>query len=188
VDLAGCTELLGNGGFEVGLADWEAAGAIERVSSPVSAGQASLHFQGGPGASGVVTHTMTIPSGANEAILRLDYRIQPQDYGRGSSPDWPFDDWFTAEWRTPGGVLVGELLRTGNTADTVSAGLQWDHYLYRLSAADVAALRAAGPLSLVFRSQNDSDSYPTGVWLDKVSFCATGVTFPHRVYVPIFLQ
>jgi subtilisin family serine protease len=189
MDLPGCTQLLGNGGFEAGLANWETAGAVEVVSIPVSAGQASLHFKGGAGAAGVVTHTLTIPSGANAALLRFDYRIDPKDYGRGVSPDWPFDDWFTAEWRSATGASLGELLRTGNTADTVTAGLEWDHYIYRLSAADLAALAAAGPLELAFTSQNDSDSYPTDFWVDAVSFCAAGgSSSSYKMYWPLIVK
>ena len=137
IDLPGCTALLQNGGFEAGLAGWQGVGAVEVVTGTVSTGAASLHFKGGPSARGTVTQTVSIPQGANEAVLKFDYRIDPKDYGAGSVPNWPFDDWFTAEWRSPSGQLLGELLRSGNTADTVSGGLQWDHYLYRLNAADL---------------------------------------------------
>ncbi len=84
-------------------------------------------------------------------------------------------------WR---GVLLERLLLTGNTADTVSSGLPWDRYLYRLGAADLARLAAAGPVSLVFTSQNDSDDQPTQVWLDAVSFCTVNTLLPHRAYFP----
>ncbi len=188
IDLEGCTEMIGDGGFEARLADWQAAGDVEVVGDPVSAGSAALHFKGGPRAGGVVTHTLVMPAKAKDAVLRFDYRIEPRDYGRGSSPAWPFDDWFTLEWRSANGAFVQELLRTGNTADTVTAGLEWDHYLYRLSPADLEALQAAGPLNLVFKAQNDSDSYPTDVWLDAVSLCATGVTLDNRQYLPIYLS
>lgn len=189
VDLAGCTELLSNGGFEAGLAGWQAAGTASAVvTSTVTSGAASLYFPGGPSGRGVVTHTVTIPEGASAALLRFDYRIKPQDSGRGSSPAWPFDDWFTAEWRSTDGGLVRELLRTGNTADTVSAGLQWDNYIYRLNAADLVALRAAGPLTLVFTSQNDADAAPTDVWVDSVRFCANNTGAEHRLFAPVVVH
>jgi subtilisin family serine protease len=186
IDLPGCTELLNNGGFEAGLVGWETSGAVEVVSNPASTGQASLHFKGGPGAHGVITQTFMVPSGANAALLRFDYRIDPKDYGRGTSPAWPFDDWFTAEWRSSTDVSLGELLRTGNTADTVTAGLEWDHYIYRLSAADLAPLAAGSPVKLVFTSQNDSDSFPTDIWVDGVSFCATRTSLPYKMYWPFY--
>jgi hypothetical protein len=115
--------------------------------------------------------------------LTFSYRISPQDYGEGSAPEWPFDDWFTAEWRSSDGEPIEELLRTGNTADTVSDGLQWDKYIYRLSAADVARLRARGSVSLVFTSQGDSDTLATRIWLDRVRFCA--LDMPARIYLPL---
>lgn len=188
IDLPGCTQLSVNGGFEAGLVGWEASGDVEVVPGPVSAGQASLHFKGGPDTHGIVAQTFVIPSTADAALLRFAYRIDPKDYGRGSSPTWPFDDWFTAEWRSPAGASLGLLLGTGNTADTVSAGLEWDHYVYRLSAADLALLASAGPVKLVFTSQNDSDSYPTDFWVDSVSFCTTAPSLLHKLYWPLIVN
>ena len=85
--------------------------------------------------------------------------------------------------------MLGQLLRTGNTADTVNGGLQWDHYIYRLEAADLAALRGRGPVSLVFTSQNDADGYPTDVWVDSVRFCVQIEPGPRavRVHLPLVL-
>lgn len=184
MDLPGCIELMLNGGFEGGGANWELSGATGVVTSPTSSGQGALKFAGGPGAAETGSTSLSLPQGATAAVLRFDYRIEPKDFGQGASSDWPFDDWFTAEWQTADGAPLGQLLRTGNTADTVSGGLQWDHYLYRLEASDLAAL-GGGPLKLVFRSQNDADAYPTDVWLDGVSFCAAG---PTRTYLPLVMQ
>ncbi len=186
VDLPGCTEQITNGGFEEGTAGWQVAGAVEVTTTVTNTGTRSLHFVGGPSASGVALQGVTVPGGATAAVLRFDYRIDPKDYGRGASPAWPFDDWFTLEWRTPDRKTVGQLLRTGNTADSASSGLPWDHYIYRLDENALAALKAAGPLRLVFTLQNDADNYPTDVWIDRVSFCTLGGAVAHTyVYLPL---
>jgi subtilisin family serine protease len=183
LDLPGCREIIVNGGFESGLTGWQAGGAIRIDKAVRDVGAASAHFPGGPNARGVLTQTVTIPKDARLAVLDFAYRIDPQDGGEGASPDWPFDDWFTVEWRSTTGELLTELLRTGNTADTVSDGLQWDEYYYRLTLADMDALRSRGAVSLVFTSQNDADTAATPVWVDRVRFCA--LDLPLRIYLPV---
>ena len=177
IDLPGCHELMINGGFEEGLHGWQTEGAVEVDSTLFHSGAASLYFPGGASSRGVVTQTVTLP--AVEGVVKFVYRIDPDDTGQGTT-SWPFDDWFTAEWRTTDGQLVAELLRTGNSADTVNAGLDWDRYLYRIEAVDMQALRELGPVALVFTAQNDADDWKTDVWLDSVQFCVTG----SRLYLP----
>lgn len=183
LDLPGCRALIVNGGFETGLAGWQAQGAVSVDASVRNEGFASAYFPGGPSARGVLTQTVAIPSEAGPAVLAFSYRIVPQDYGEGPSPEWPFDDWFTAEWRTADGQPLAELLRTGNTADTVSDGLQWDNYYYYLNTAEVATVRARGNVALVFTSQGDADTLVTRIWVDHVRFCVLGLQ--PRVYLPV---
>jgi len=115
------------------------------------------------------------------ATLWFAYRISTTDGGYGSSPSFPYDDWLTVEFRSQDGQLIQSLLRTGNSADTVSSGLPWDHYLYRMQPADFAALGAVGPINLVFSADNDGDSQLTDFWLDDVRFC------PRRTFLPLFI-
>lgn len=188
IDLPGCRELVSNGGFEDGLTAWQTEGAVEVDEEIFHTGAASLWFPGGAGSRGVVTRTLTIPAGAAVGVVKFTYRIDPDDTGQGTK-EWPFDDWFTVEWRTPDGQLVDELLRTGNTADTVNAGLDWDRYLYRIEETDFLALSAHRPVAMVFTAQNDSDTFKTDVWVDSVQFCVSGADLPsmtHWTYVPMY--
>jgi hypothetical protein len=177
IDLPGCRELVTNGGFEDGLSAWQTEGAVEVDGAIHYSGRASLHFLGGAGSRGVVSQTVTIRAAA-AGVVKFVYRIDPEDLGKGTAPNWPFDDWFTVEWRTPEGQPVGELLRTGNTADTVNAGLDWDRYLYRIEV-DSTVLSAGKPVSLVFSAQNDGDDLKTDIWVDDVQFCVA-----QRLYLP----
>ena len=171
IDLPGCRELVINGSFEEGLYGWQTEGAVEVDTTVFHSGAASLYFPGGASSRGVVTQTVTIP--AVEGVVKFAYRIDPDDSGRGTTY-WPFDDWFTVEWRTTDGQMVNTLLRTGNTADTVNSGLDWDRYLYRIEAVDMRALREHGPVAMVITAQNDADDWKTDFWLDSVQFCVSG--------------
>ena len=189
IDLPGCRELVINGGFENGLSGWQTGGAVEVDDTIFHSGQNSLMFRGGPGSLGVVTKTLTIPDAAAVGVVKFAYRIDPDDAGSGTDPAWPFDDRFTVEWRTPDGQVVDELLRTGNTADTVSGGLDWDRYLYRIEEVDFSALSAHGQVAMVLTAQNDGDYRKTDIWLDSVQFCVTGADGPlppiiPRLYLP----
>lgn len=184
VDLPGCTELVTNGGFEDGTAGWGVQGPVEVVTSEAATGTHSLYFGPSGALTGLAAQDTGLPHAATAALIRFDYRIDPKDYGRGSSPSLPFDDWFKAELLDSSGTLVSELLRTGNTADTVQSGLNWDHYIYRLDSAELASLAAAGPLQLRFTSFNDSDGYPTEFWLDDVSFCVKTSGSSYRYLEP----
>ena len=110
--------------------------------------------------------------------LWFAYRISTRDAGYGSSPEFPYDDWLTLDLRSPDGQVVQSLLRTGNSADTVSSGLPWDQYLYRMQPVDFAALGVINPVNLVFAAGNDGDSRLTHFWIDAVRFCATGADKP----------
>ncbi len=171
IDLPGCHELVINGSFEEGLYGWQTEGAVEVDTTISHSGAASLYFPGGASSSGVVTQTVTMP--AVEGVVKFVYRIDPDDAGKGTTY-WPFDDWFTVEWRTTDGQVVDVLLRTGNTADTVNSGLDWDRYLYRIEAVDMPALGKYGPVAMVFTAQNDADDWKTDFWLDSVQFCVGG--------------
>lgn len=177
IDLLGCHELMINGSFEDGLYGWQTEGAVALDETMIHSGAASLYFPGGASSRGVVTQTLTMP--AVEGVVKFVYRIDPDDSGKGTT-NWPFDDWFTAELRTTDGQMVAELLRTGNTADTVNSGLDWDRYLYRIDAVDMPALGEYGPVALVFTAQNDADDWQTDFWLDSVQFCVAG----SRIYLP----
>jgi len=177
IDLPGCHELVINGSFEEGLYGWQTEGAVEVDTTLFQSGAASLHFPGGPSSRGVVTQTVTVP--AVEGVVKFAYRIDPDDSGKGTT-NWPFDDWFTVEWRTTDGQVVNALLRTGNTADTVNSGLDWDRYLYRIEAVDIPAFSEHGPVAMVFTAQNDADDWKTDFWLDSIQFCVTGAW----IYLP----
>jgi subtilisin family serine protease len=172
---AGCQDLITDGDFETGLGAWQATGAWSVDATRTYSGSQAAHFTGGADATGALTRTLTLlPAGqpATDATLWFAYRIENADGGLGSTPQLPFDDWLTAEWRTTDGKLIGALLRTGNSADTASDGLPWDRYLYRLQSADLAPLNAFGTINLVFTAGNDADALPTNFWLDAVRFCA----------------
>ncbi len=169
-----CQELIPDGDFEAGQGGWLLSGAATVDNLRAYAGQQAAHFLGGPDASGVMTRTVTLPPFPQEAVIWFAYRIENQDRGWGTIPQAPYDDWFTAELRSPDGQLVASLLRTGNSADTATSGLPWDRYLYRLQFADLADWRTHPALNLVFASGNDSDTLPTDVWLDEVHFCVRG--------------
>lgn len=187
VDPPLCKELLENGGFEAGLAGWQASGDVALDREWIHSGEASAYFPGGVGSRGTLTQTVTIPANAVGGLLWFAYRIDPEDRGYGTTPEAPFDDLFTVWWRTPDGQHLEDLLRSGNTADTVQGGLQWDRYIYRLQAADLQPLIDHGEVALVFEAQNDDDELPTGVWLDSVRFCAAP-DLPFKHYLPLFLQ
>jgi hypothetical protein len=187
LDLAGCAELIENGGFEAGLSGWQAQGSVGLDAKIGAMSAASARFAGGVSARGVLSQSVGIPDRAVAGLLKFNYRIDPSDTGGGTSPDWPFDDWFTAEWRDSTGAALGQLLRTGNTADTVSGGLEWDEYLYRLDGQDLAALRARDAVSLVFTSQNDADADATHVWVDNVRLCVKLLP-PPQAYLPLLIS
>ncbi len=137
---AGCRDLLANGDFEAGAVPWQVSEAASIDVSRHYSGTYAAHFPGGPSSRGILTQTLTLPAAATGATLWFAYRIENQDHGLGSSPQMPFDDWFTAEFRGADGQLIASLLRTGNSADTATEGLPWDRYLYRMQPADLAPL------------------------------------------------
>ena len=104
------------------------------------------------------TNELGVISFPHEGTLWFAFRIESQDLGWGSTPQAPYDDWLTAEFRSPDGKLVSSLLRTGNSADTASDGLPWDRYLYRMQPADLQSLGALGAVDLVFTAGNDADA------------------------------
>ncbi len=164
----GCQEALTNGSFDAGAADWvwhdnAAVGIIDA--------QPAARFTGGPASYGLMAQALTLPERPVAATLRFLYRIETQDYGKGASPDTPWDDGFTVTLQREDGTILQTLLRTGNTADTSNSGLPWDDYLYLLAAEDVALLRGPGPIRLVFVAQNDGDALPTTFWVDDVRLC-----------------
>lgn len=183
---AGCQELITDGDFEEGLGGWQASGTAAIDATRVYTGSYAAHLPGGPSATGTLSRTVQLPANAFAGTLWFAYRIENQDYGWGTSPAWPFDDWLVAEFRTGEGQVIRELLRTGNSADSAGDGLPWDRYLYRLQPVDMQALRAAGSVSLVFRSQNDGDTLPTDFWVDSVRFCVN--QFRYRYFWPIWLS
>jgi hypothetical protein len=131
---------------------------------------------------------VVLPAFPEEGTLWFAYRIENADTGWGSSPAWPYDDWFTAEFRSQEGQRLAWLLRTGNSADSADDGLPWDRYVYRMQVDDLAPLREIGPVELVFTSQNDGDSAPTEFWVDAVRFCVKGQNSPrYRYYFPFWL-
>jgi hypothetical protein len=81
---------------------------------------------------------------------------------------------------------LAQLLRTGNTADTSNAGLEWDEYLYRMTAGEVAALRDAREVMLVLTAQNDADASPTDVWADSARICLTTAA-DGPAYLPVLV-
>ena len=80
---------------------------------------------------GFLTHTVMltqtselgVTSFPHEGTLWFAFRIESQDSGWGSTPQAPYDDWLTAEFRSTDGKLVRSLLRTGNSARYRGDGL-----------------------------------------------------------------
>jgi len=189
---AGCQDLIADGDFEAGLGSWQASGAWTVDATRTYAGTGAAHFTGGPNAAGTLTRTLRLvpATGASpkEATLWFAYRIENQDTGWGSSPEAPYDDWLTAEFRATDGSPVSSLLRTGNSADTATAGLPWDRYLYRMQQGDLLSLGALKTVDLVFTAGNDADAQPTSFWIDGVRLCMTWGDPPKRQYLPLFLN
>jgi len=186
---AGCQELIPDGGFEDGLGEWQATGAVVVDTTRAHTGGQAAHFPGGPAAAGTLSRTVLLPPLAQEGVLWFAYRIENQDRGWGTTPSWPFDDWMVVELRASDGSLIGQLLRTGNSADTASSGLPWDRYLYLIRPADMAPLVAAKTVQLIFNYQNDADTLATDFWVDDVRLCvAERPAFPHRHYMPLWLN
>ncbi|MEJ5198135.1 MAG: S8 family peptidase [Anaerolineae bacterium] len=191
---AGCRDLITDGGFEAGPGDWQIGGAWTIDATRAYSGAQAAHFVGGPNASGAFSRTLILardgrplPSNVEPgATLWFAFRIENQDQGMGSTPQMPFDDWLTAEFRTTDGKTIMSLLRTGNSADTASDGLLWDRYYYRLEAKDMALLAAFRTVALVFEAGNDADALPTDFWVDEVRFCAAGL--PYWYYFPLFVN
>lgn len=180
--LAGCTELIPDGGFDMGLGAWQTEGAF---AVDLFAQNPAAHFSGGPNATGALTRTVDLPPNSAAGVLWFRYRIENADAGWGTDPAAPFDDSLTLEFRAEDGAVLSTLLRTGNSADTAPDGLPWDRYLYRLEAADLAGLAVAHPLSLVFTARNDGDTAKTDFWIDDVRFCVQ--QGPDRFFLPLIL-
>jgi thermitase len=185
---AGCRDLVMDGDFENGLAAWRAGGNARVDATQAYTGVQALHFPGGPAAFGVVSRTITLPSAPTEGMLWFAYRIETQDWGYGTSPQVPYDDWLTVDFRMRDGQQLVSLLRSGNTADTSSSGLPWDRYVYRMQTVDFAPLHGVGPVDLVFTAQNDGDTLPTSFWIDGVRLCVTWGDLSQRSYLPLMLN
>jgi len=189
---AGCQDVVADGDFEAGLGSWRASGAWAVDTTRAYSGTKAAHFKGGPNASGMLTRTLTLTQGIglaansfpNEATLWFAFRIESQDGGAGSTPQAPYDDWLTAEFRSTDGKLASSLLRTGNTAD-IAPGLPWDRYLYRMQPADLRSLGALDAVDLVFTAGNDADASPTNFWIDAVRLC---ITTSRRLYLPLLVD
>jgi subtilisin family serine protease len=174
----GCQELIPDGDFESGFGGWQAGGSVSITDTLAYSGTRSAAFPGVPNSRGVLTRTLELPTFPMTGTLWFAYRIYTTDPGKGSLPSFPYDDWLTAEFRSPDGQLIQSLLRTGNSADTVGSGLPWDEYLYRMQSVDFAAFRIADPMVLVLEASNDGDPLPTDFWVDAVRFCVAGVDKP----------
>ena len=192
---AGCQDLVPDGDFEAGLGSWQASGAWAADTTQAYSGTGAAHFTGGPNASGSLTRTLTLTQGTgvaansfpNEATLWFAFRIESKDSGEGSTPQTPYDDWLTAEFRSTDGKLASSLLRTGNTAD-IAPGLPWDRYLYRMQPGDLFSLGTLGTVDLVFTAGNDADTQPTSFWIDAVRLCMTWGEPPRRQYLPLLVD
>lgn len=183
---AGCQELIPDGDFEAGAGAWQLSGDALVDATRVYSGSQALYLPGGPNTRATVTRTVTLPAFPPAPLagtLWFAYRIETSDWGKGTTPDFPYDDWLTAEFRSADGQRRVSLLRTGNTADTSSSGLPWDRYLYRMERMELATLKQAGAINLVFTAANDSDTAATSFWIDEVRFC---VKSGYVYYWPLF--
>ena len=193
---AGCTDLIADGNFETGLGSWQAGGAWAVDTTRAYSGTHAVHFTGGPNATGTLKRTLTFTPASRlaangfpkEATLWFAYRIENEDSGFGSSPQAPYDDWLTAEFRATDGTIVSSLLRTGNSADTATDGLPWDRYLYQMQPADLLPLGELGTVDLVFTAGNDADNLPTDFWIDDVRLCMTWGGPARHQYLPLLLH
>ncbi len=178
---AGCREVVRNGDFNDGkIAPWQADHVnVAKIAGPEAARTWAAQFPGGPSSHNTMTQAITVPPHLTEATLTFDFRIETTDNGWGTSPQAPWDDSFTVEFRRMDGTLLRSLLRTGNTADTSGDGLAWDAYLYVLDDEDIALLHANQPIVLAFEAQNDNDNQTTTIWVDNVRLCGKRIYLPY---------
>jgi thermitase len=175
---ADCKELIPDGDFENGLGGWQASGSVGITDRQAYSRSRSAAFPGGPNSRGILTRTIELPTDPMTGTLWFAYRIDTSDYGYGSTPEFPYDDWLTVDLRSQDGQVVQSLLRTGNSADSSNDGLAWDRYVYKMEPADLAPFGGASTIDLVFSAGNDADSQLTHFWVDAVRFC------PFRTYLP----
>jgi subtilisin family serine protease len=179
-----CTELLQNGGFEVGESAWSLEGRAEVQADVAFEGTHALHLAGLSGASGKAWQTVHIPLTATAATLTFVYRIDNRDSGWSGDPQEPSQDRLRVDFQDRAGQPLIPLLRTGNMADTVSNGLLWDEYLYALTREDLATLRQAGEVRLNFYGDNGLDEWTTDFYVDAVSLCMKA-EWPYRHWLPL---
>ncbi|MDW8101047.1 MAG: S8 family peptidase [Anaerolineae bacterium] len=180
----GCTELLRDGGFEMGGSAWLMEGQAEVREGVAFEGTHALHLAGVSGTSGRVWQAMHIPVTATAAMLTFAYRIDNRDSGWSGDPQEPSRDRLRVDFQDRSGRLLIPLLRTGNMADTVGDGLPWDEYLYVLTREDLAILHQAGEIRLSFYGDNGWDGQTTDFYVDAVSLCLR-MDWPYRFWFPL---
>jgi len=175
----GCIELIASGAFEDANLAWQTEGDVsqETIAGPSGDATQAMRLAGAAGSHGTLAQPFRVPVAMRAATLQFFYRIESRDPGWGTTPQSPWDDTLTLEWRASDGALLRSLLRTGNTADNSSDGLAWDEYLYVVSEEDLAMLREHDSATLVFEAKNDDDAYPTTFFIDDVRLCAANPSF-----------
>ena len=193
-----CVDLLQNGGFEQGFQGWEAHN-VHLVSSPVYEGETAARFSDSE--AGFLRQAIQVPekikrlfdytarqqeNRASPRLLRLTFfaalRIETRDYGYGSRPDFPFDDWLTISLER--GEEQVTLLRAGNSSDNVNYGLAWDEVFGLLPRELIPHVLDPG-WALVVRTGQDGDGSNTTFTLDAFRVCA--VMGRPRSYHPFLL-
>jgi kumamolisin len=149
-------QLIQNGGFESGNANWteSSSSGYEIVDSSTSsqhhAGSASAWMCGYNNCADSIYQTITIPSSANSATLTFWVYVSTQETSHAY-------DYFYAKVRNSSGTVLA-------TATTLSDGTAtgWKQYTANLTAYKGQTVQ------VYFNATNDS-SNPTSFFLDDVS-------------------
>src|SRR6266702_307162 len=162
------TELINNGGFESGNANWVmsgGAGSYDQYGYAHS-GIGYLWLGGVANEMDAAYQTITIPSGATSATLSYYYNIFSSE---GTS--FPFDT-FQATIRSPSGTVLATVDSRSNVDQDPDAGNPY----YHLQTFNLLAY-AGQTIRVYFGSTNDS-SLETSFLIDDVSVQVSSSTAP----------
>jgi hypothetical protein len=164
----GQTELIQNGGFELGATSWTMGGGASPDSTPGFARSgASFEFLGGLNNEvDFCYQQITIPAGVTAANLSFYYNILSND-----DPSFAYDT-FSATIRNTGNSLLATVLNRSNVNTDSGIG----PFFYHLQTFDLLPY-AGQTIRVYFSSVNDS-SLPTAFLIDDVSVGITPVPEP----------
>ncbi len=192
-----CLDVVVNGGFEKGMYGWEGEGA-RLVRTPVYEGHWALRFDRG---EGEIRQRLLALADINTLFSRqsapfpilprgmhplrftffLAVRVESQDGGYGTRPDFPFDDWITVSLERVGTDTSLLLMQAGNTSDRVEMGLEWDTF-FGIFPGDLLGHEPPVGWDLVIRTGEDGDDRKTAFTVDDARLCV--VLGRPRAYLP----